>query len=151
MGTEKDFEELLKLFNRNKVKYCIIGAYAVGFYGAPRFTKDMDLLVEPDSKNARRILKSLEEFGFKSLDLKESDFTQLRKTIQLGYEPVRIDLVTSIDGCDFGKVWEKRVVGSYGRQKVFFIGLSELIKNKKKTGRGQDRVDISVLMARKNK
>ncbi len=149
MRTEKDFEELLKLFNKNKVRYCIVGAYAVGIYGAPRYTKDMDLLVEPDVKNAQRIIKALAEFGFKSLSLKEKDFTRKGKTIQLGYEPVRIDLITSIEGCDFQEVWKNRTIGTYGKQKAFFIGFDELIKNKKKTGRKQDGVDISVLMSRK--
>ena len=81
MKTEKDFEELLKLFNKNKVKYCIVGAYAVAFYAEPRYTKDMDIFVEPDKDNARRIIKSLEEFGFKSLTLKEKDFIRKRKNI----------------------------------------------------------------------
>ena len=151
MRTEKDFEELLKLFNKNKVKYCIVGAYAVGIYGAPRYTKDMDLLVEPDIANAQRIIKALNEFGFKSLGLKEKDFIQKGNIIQLGYEPVRIDLITSIKGCDFQEVWKNRTIGAYGKQKVFFIGFDELIKNKQKTGRKQDSADVSILIARKKK
>jgi len=151
MRTEKDFEELLKLFNKNKVRYCIIGAYAVGIYGAPRYTKDMDLLVEPDVENAQRIIKALTEFGFKSLGLKEKDFIQKGKIIQLGYEPVRIDLITSIKSCDFQEVWENKTIGAYGKQKAFFIGFDELIKNKQKSGRKQDNVDVSILISRKKK
>ena len=151
MKTEKDFEELLKLFNKNKVRYCIIGAYAVGLYGAPRYTKDMDLLVEPAFSNAQRIVKALAEFGFKSLGLKEKDFIQKGKTIQLGYEPVRIDLITSIEGCDFQEVWENKTIGAYGKQKAFFIGFDELIKNKKKSGRKQDSADVAILMRRRRK
>ena len=151
MRTEKDFEELLKLFNKNKVRYCIIGAYAVGIYGVPRYTKDMDLLVEPDVKNSQRIIKTLAEFGFKSLGLKEKDFIQKGKIVQLGYEPVRIDLITSIEGCDFQEVWKNKTIGTYGKQKAFFIGFDDLIKNKKKSGRKQDSVDVSVLMKRKRK
>lgn len=151
MKTEKDFEELLKLFNKNKVRYCIVGAYAVAFYAEPRYTKDMDIFVEPDKDNARRIIKSLAEFGFKSLTLEEKDLIRKGKIIQLGYEPVRIDLITSIEGCDFKEVWKNRAIGSYGKQKVIFIGFDELIKNKKKSGRKQDNVDISILMSRKKK
>ena len=58
MKTEKDFEELLKLFNKNKVRYCIIGAFAVGFHARPRYTKDMDILVEPAPENAKKIIKA---------------------------------------------------------------------------------------------
>lgn len=149
MKTEKDFEELLKLFNKNKVRYCIVGAYAVAFYAEPRYTKDMDIFVEPDKDNARRIIKSLAEFGFKSLTLEEKDLIRKGKIIQLGYEPVRIDLITSIEGCSFKEVWKNRAIGTYGKQKVIFIGFNELIKNKKKTGRKQDNVDISILMSKK--
>ncbi|MFH0764403.1 MAG: hypothetical protein V1927_05315 [Candidatus Omnitrophota bacterium] len=151
MRTEKDFEELLRLFNKNKVRYCVIGAYAVAFYAEPRYTKDMDIFVEPDKDNARRIIKSLAEFGFKSLTLKEKDLIRKGKIVQLGYEPVRIDLITSIEGCGFQEVWENRVIGNYGKQKTSFIGLKELIKNKKKSGRKQDSVDVSILMTRKRK
>ena len=151
MKTERDFEELLRLFNKNKVRYCIVGAFAVAFYGAPRYTKDMDILVEPERENAHKIIKSLTEFGFKSLNLTEKDFIKKKKTIQLGYEPVRIDLITSIEGCDFDEVWKGKKRGVYGNQKVFFIGFNELIKNKKKSGRKLDNVDISVLMSRKRK
>jgi hypothetical protein len=149
LKTEKDFEELLKLFNKNKVRYCIVGAYAVAFYAEPRYTKDMDIFVEPDKDNARRIIKSLAEFGFKSLTLEEKDLIRKGKIIQLGYEPVRIDLITSIEGCSFKEVWKNRAIGTYGKQKVIFIGFNELIKNKKKTGRKQDNVDISILMSKK--
>lgn len=151
MRTEKDFEELLKLFNKNKVRYCIVGAYAVGIYGAPRYTKDMDLLVEPCIENAQRIIKALAKFGFKSVALKEEDFIQKGKIIQLGYEPVRIDLITSIKGCDFQEIWENKIIGTYGKQKAFFIGFDELIKNKRRSGRKQDSVDVSMLMKRKRK
>lgn len=147
MKVEKDYEELLKLFNKNKVRYCIIGAYAVAFYAEPRYTKDMDILVEPDIENARKIIKSLNEFGFKSLGLTERDFSQKRKIIQLGYEPVRVDIITSIEGCSFNEVWKGKTSGAYGRQKVYFIGIDELIKNKKASRRKQDKVDLDILLS----
>jgi len=145
MKVEKDYEELLRLFNKNNVKYCIVGAYAVAFYAVPRYSKDMDILIEPDVKNAKRIIKSLNEFGFKCLELTEKDFSQEGKIIQLGYEPVRVDIVTSIEGCDFKEVWKNKTCGRYGAQKVFFIGVDELIKNKKVSGRKQDEIDLDVL------
>ena len=146
MKTEQDYEELLRLFNKNKVRYCIIGAYAVAFYAKPRYTKDLDLFVEPDIENGKRILKALNEFGFKSLRLSEKDFAQKDKIIQLGYEPVRVDFVTSIQGCSFKQVWKNKITGFYGRQKVFFIGINELIKNKKISKRKQDQADLDILL-----
>lgn len=111
----------------------------------------MDILVEPNKENARRIIKSLAEFGFKIRGLEEKDFTQKGKIIQLGYEPVRVDLMTSLEGCGFREVWKNRAVGIYGKQKTFFIGLDELIKNKKKSERKKDGYDVSLLIARRKK
>jgi hypothetical protein len=146
---EKDYEDLLKLFNKNKVRYCIVGAYAVGLYAKPRYTKDMDILVEPDIKNARRIVKALNEFGFGSLRLAEEDFSQENKIIQLGYEPLRVDILTSIGGCDFRQAWRNKRVSRYGTEKVFFIGINELIRNKKASKRKQDKVDLEILLRSK--
>jgi len=145
MKVEKDYAELLRLFNKNKVKYCVVGAYAVAFYGRPRFTKDMDILVEPKAENAHRIIKSLHKFGFKDLGLTEGDFSQKDKIIQLGYEPLRIDILTSIEGVSFREVWRNKKAARYGKEKVFFIGKRELIKNKKASKRKQDKVDLEIL------
>ena len=120
MRLEKDFEELLKLFNKYKVKYCIIGAYAFGFYARPRYTKDLDILVEPDMENAGKIIKALDAFGFKSLNLKKRDFSRPNKIVQLGYEPVRVDIITSIKGCNFEEVWQGKARGIYGNQKPLY-------------------------------
>ena len=146
MKVEKDYEDLLELFNKNKVRYCIIGAYAVAFYVKPRYTKDMDILVEATVDNAEKILKSLEKFGFKNAGLKKEDFIEKERIIQLGFEPIRIDLITSIEGCSFKEVWENKTVGKYGEQEVYFIGLNELIKNKKKLDRKQDQADLEILI-----
>ncbi len=152
MKTEKDYEELLKLFNRHRVKYCIIGAYAVAFYARPRYTKDMDILVEADVKNGQRIVNALNDFGFKSLGLRKEDFSVENKIIQLGYEPVRIDIITSIPGCEFKEVWRNRKIGKYGRQRVNFIGFNELLKNKRASTRRQDKLDLeNLLKSRKSR
>ena len=151
MNAEKDYEDLLRLFNRHKVRYCIVGAYAVAFYARPRYTKDMDLLVEPSPANAERILKALQEFGFRSLKLSGKDLTAERRIVQLGYEPLRIDLVTSIEGVDFQQVWKHKKQGRYGSQKAFFIGLNELIRNKKESNRRQDQADIELLRSAKRR
>lgn len=146
MKVEKDFEELLELFNKNKVKYCIVGAYAVALYAKPRYTKDMDILVEPSIKNAHKIIKSLNGFGFKNLGLAETDFSQKNKIIQLGYEPVRVDIITSIEGSSFKQIWKNKKISQYGKQKVFFIGINELIKTKKASTRKQDKLDLDILL-----
>jgi len=145
MKVEKDYEDLLRLLNKHKVRYCIVGAYAVAFYARPRYTKDMDILVEPEIDNGRRIVKALNEFGFQSLGLKEEDFSQKGMIIQLGYEPIRVDIITSINGCNFQEVWEKKQTGTYGKEEAFFISRDELIKNKEISNRKQDKVDLDIL------
>ncbi|MCK4278081.1 MAG: hypothetical protein KAW82_02695 [Desulfurellaceae bacterium] len=106
----------------------------------------MDILVEATVDNAEKILKSLEKFGFKNAGLKKEDFIEKERIIQLGFEPIRIDLITSIEGCSFKEVWENKTVGKYGEQEVYFIGLNELIKNKKKLDRKQDQADLEILL-----
>lgn len=142
---EKDFEELLQLFNKHRVKYCIVGAYAVAFHAVPRYTKDIDLLVEPNEVNGSRIVAALADFGFGQLDISPADFAVPGRFIQLGYEPVRIDLSTSISGVTFSQVWKNRVRSTIGTQKVQYIGLKELIRNKKASGRKQDLADLDIL------
>jgi len=129
----------------------VIGAFAFGFHAKPRYTKDMDILIEPEKKNAGKIIEVLIEFGFRSLDLSIEDFCEKNKFIQLGYEPVRVDLITSIKGLDFQKVWKNRVKGTYGNEKVYFIGLDDLIKAKEIAKRGQDMVDLEFLKDVKKK
>lgn len=145
MKTEKDYEEFFALLNKHRVRYCIIGSYAVAFYSNPRYTKDVDLLVEPTRQNAERLLRVLKEFGFGSLNLSERDFANKGQIIQLGYEPVRIDLITSLSGLPFGQIWKNRKRGPYGRQKVNFIDLNSLIRSKKLSGRAQDIADLEIL------
>ncbi len=145
MKVEKDYEDFLKLLNKNSVKYCIIGSFALAFHAKPRYTKDMDILVEPTKENADRVIQTLKEFGFESLDLTRDDITTRDQVIQLGYEPVRIDLVSSIAGCTFEEVWKNRVVSRYGKVKAYFISKHDLIRNKKAAGRKQDLADLDML------
>ncbi len=145
MRIEKDYEDLLKLFNKHKVRYCIIGAFAMAYYAKPRYTKDMDLFVDPELANSKRIVKALHDFGFAGLGLTAKDFCEKNRIIQLGYEPVRIDIITSISGCSFRQVWTNRKTGKYGRHKVNFISLNDLVKNKKASSRKQDKADLEIL------
>ena len=151
MKVEKDYEDLLRLFNKHKVKYCIVGAFAVAFHAKPRYTKDIDIFVSAMIENGQKIVEALEDFGFERVGLKGEDFSKPGQIIQLGYEPVRIDIVTSIDGCTFEEVWKKREQGIYGKEKVSFIGLNELIKNKKAAKRKQDEIDLDILLKAKKR
>jgi len=147
---EKGYEELFKLFNKHRVRYCIIGSYAVAFYARPRYTIAIDILIEPSVDNSRRVVRTLTEFGFGSLALSASDFRKKGNIIQLGYEPVRVDILTSLKGCSFTHAWKHREAARYGHEKVCFIGLEDLIRLKKMSKRPQDRTDLIFLLETKN-
>jgi len=145
--TEKDYEEFLELLNKHNVRYCIIGAFALAFHARPRYTKDLDILIEATTDNAKKLLVALSEFGFGSLNLSVDDFSTKGKIIQLGYEPVRIDIITSIEGLEFADIWQNRIQGSYGKQTVNFIDRKNLIRSKKLSNRAQDKADIELLLS----
>jgi hypothetical protein len=145
METQPDFRELLALFNAHHVEYLIVGGYALAFHGAPRFTGDLDIFVNPAAANAQRILTALEAFGFASVGLTLSDFERPDQVVQLGVPPVRIDLITSITGVSWDEAWAGRVTGRYGDIPVFYIGRAQFVTNKRATGRTKDVVDLEVL------
>jgi hypothetical protein len=145
MEIQPDFKELFGLFNAHSVRFIIVGSYALAFHGAPRFTGDIDVLVKPDPENAINIIKALADFGFGSLGLKEGDFTSPDKIIQLGFPPVRIDLITSISGVDWESAEKGCVSGYYGDIPVRFLGKKEFIANKKSTNRKKDIADLEAL------
>lgn len=145
MEVQKDFRDLLALFNVHKVEYLIVGGYALAFHGAPRFTGDIDIFVEPNAHNAERILKALIEFGFGSLNLTVEDFSSPDKVVQLGVPPVRVDLVTAITGVSWEKAFDGRTPGIYGDISVNFIGRSEFVANKRAVGRKKDLADLEAL------
>jgi hypothetical protein len=144
-AVHKDFEELFECLHQREVKALIVGAHAVAFHAKPRYTKDVDVLVEPSVGNARRLLQALDDFGFGSLDLTVDDFSRPGQIIQLGIEPNRVDFITSLAGLSFDEAWAGRVAGSYGRRPVFYLGLAELKRAKKAAGRPQDLADLEWL------
>jgi predicted nucleotidyltransferase len=141
----QDFREFIELLIKNKAEYLIVGGYAVGIHGHPRYTGDLDIWLNPTPQNAEQILKSVNEFGFSSFKLTLEDFTKPGNVIQLGYPPFRIDLLTEIDGVTFEDCYKNRKEVTIEELKVNFIGYNDLLKNKKETGRPRDIDDIDNL------
>jgi len=140
----KDFREFIALLNSNGVKFLIVGCHAVAFHGHPRFTGDLDIWVAIDPANARRIQKVLIEFGFGRL-FDAKDFEIPGYAIQLGRPPYRIDILTSIDKGDFKRAYAGKKAITIAGLKLPFIGLKELIVNKRAAGRPQDSADVDKL------
>ncbi len=145
MILDRNFKEFLQLLNKNKVKYLVVGGYAVALHGHPRYTKDLDIWIYVNSENAERIIGTLNEFGFSSLNLRANDFLTYGNIIQLGSPPVRIDLLTSVDGVEFDSCYESKFAVEIDDISVDFISLENLKKNKKGSGRHQDLADLENL------
>ncbi|MGB5216706.1 MAG: hypothetical protein WBN66_00270 [Smithella sp.] len=145
MEAQKDFKELLELFNGHKVEYMIVGAYALAYHGAPRFTGDIDIFVKPSLDNAQRILSALSDFGFGALNLTIDDFQNPDSVVQLGVPPVRIDIITSITGVTWQESDKGKLEGVYGDIPVYFLGREQYIANKRAIGRKKDLADLESL------
>ena len=141
----QDFKEFIELLIKNKAEYLIVGGYAVGVHGHPRYTGDLDIWLNPSQQNAELILKSVNDFGFSSFNLTVSDFTKPGNVIQLGYPPLRIDLLTAIDGVTFEECFQNMRQVAIENLSVNFIGYSDLLKNKRESGRLKDFDDIGNL------
>jgi len=145
MEIQKDFKELLALFNEHKIEYIIVGAYALAYHGVPRFTGDIDIFVRPSPENAQKILSALADFGFGSQDLTTEDFKNPDYVVQLGVPPVRIDIITSITGVGWEDADKGKREGLYGNVLVFFLGREQYIANKRALGRKKDLADLESL------
>lgn len=141
----KDFKEFAELLNANGVEYLIVGGYALMVHGYPRFTGDIDFWIDPGTRNVRALLQALAQFGFDSVGLTEADFLRPDAVIQLGYPPARIDLMTAIDGVEFGEAFAHRAVVAVQGVELSFISRADLIRNKASTGRPKDLSDVQAL------
>ena len=133
------------MLNAHKVEYLLIGGYAVNYHGYPRATADMDLWVAVNPTNANRVVAALKEFGFDLPDLSPELFLHAWQIIRLGMPPVRIEIATTISGVDFAECYAERVEDTLDGVLVNLIGLHDLKRNKKASGRHQDLADLEHL------
>ncbi len=148
MPLNKDLREFVALLNSNEVEYLVVGAFAVAYYGYPRYTGDLDLFFRASEHNVQRILRTLAEFGFGGLGICAEDLLSAGKVIQLGVNPNRIDLLNSISGVSFEDAWAAREDGKLDGITTLFIGWRALIRNKQSTGRSKDLGDADELKKR---
>ena len=145
MVLSKDLREFLKLLNENKVRYLIVGGYALALHGHPRYTKDLDLWIWISKENAEKLLKTFDDFGFSSLDFKIEDILNPENVIQLGVPPNRIDIITDLTGVEFESCYSSKNQITVDEIEIPFIDLENLKKNKKAVGRYQDLADLENL------
>ena len=145
MKLDQDLREFIELLNARNVRYLVVGAYALAFHGRPRYTGDIDFFVQPSAQNAELVAKIIEEFGFAGLGIVAADLSVDDQVIQLGVEPNRIDLMTSISDVSFEEAWNTREYGEIDGLKVPFISRELLKRNKTAVGRKQDLADLDHL------
>ena len=126
---DRDFFDLLSAFNDAGARYLIVGAHALAVHGRSRATKDLDVWVASDNDNAKRVYAALARFGAPLGDVRTADFTAPDVVFQIGVAPIRIDVMTTIDGVEFDDAWNVRTT----------------IANKRAVGRPQDLADIAAL------
>ncbi|MDE3245142.1 MAG: hypothetical protein KGN80_03565 [Acidobacteriota bacterium] len=145
MAVNPDFRDLFATLNGAGAEYLVIGAHALAVHGAPRFTKDLDLLVGCDEANAQRVWRALEQFGAPLGSLRPVDLGTPGLMFQMGIAPNRIDILTSADGLEFESAWNNKIESRYGDQPIWILGRQDLLTNKAATGRAQDLADIEAL------
>lgn len=145
MLVNPDFSDLFSALNAAKARYLLVGGYAFSFHAEPRYTKDLDIWVDPTEENADAVWRALAAFGAPMSEISREDLATAGMVFQLGVPPNRIDTVTSIDGVSFADAWEGRVETLYADQPIHVIGKAALIQNKRAAGRRQDLIDVERL------
>ena len=144
-----DFKELLKIFDREKVKYLIVVGYAVAKHAEPRYTKDLDIWISNTRQNAERVYLALKEFGAPLTNITIEDFTVPTLVFQVGIEPSRIDILMGLKELNFDDCWERKATAMISGMEVYFISLDDLIVNKRIAARPQDLRDAEILELKK--
>ena len=149
MGTSllpSDFKDFLRLLNSKQVEYLLIGGYAVGYYGYPRATADIDIWIAINQTNAGKVVDVIQEFFGSSVENVTPElFLQENKVLRMGVPPFRIEVLTTIDGVDFETCYAERVRDLLDDIKVNIISLKHLKLNKQASGRLKDLTDLSNL------
>ena len=145
MILNKNFREFIALLEKHGVKYLVVGGYAVGFHGFPRYTGDLDIFVGVSERNASGIIAAFSDFGFSDIGLRESDFLEKETIVEIGREPMKIQVLTGIDGVTFDACYRRKVFFDDGQTVIPFISLGDLIANKDAAPRPKDKIDLEEL------
>ncbi len=143
-----DFKDLLCVLNAHKVKYLVVGGYAVAEHAQPRATKDLDILIQPAPKNSEALFRALQEFGAPLRKFTPENFIEKGSFFTMGVPPVAIDILPEIKGVAFESAWKRRVTRLVDAElglRVHFISRADLIAAKLAAGRKKDIADVAAL------
>jgi len=139
----EDFKEFIQCLNANNVKYLLVGGWAVGIYGNPRATKDIDFLISKDNKNLYNLDKALAEFGAPPLDINE--LSVKGNGVRFGQSPLMVEIINDASGIDIENCYARREIISVDSFEISVISKKDLIINKKAAGRLRDLADVEIL------
>ncbi len=145
MDLAPDFEEFIGSLIAHGVEFLVVGAYALAFHGAPRFTGDLDVLVRPTLENAANVLAAVRAFGFPADELRPNDLIDPRRILEMGVEPVQIHVMSAISVVSWEEAWQSRAPGTCGGHSVAFLGRDAFLRNKRAAGRPKDLADVDAL------
>ena len=140
-----DYKDMLQVLLDNNVKFLLVGAYAMGAHGYPRATGDMDIWIEPTNENSVKVYRSMKAFGAPLHEIDEKTFAKPDIVFQIGVAPRRIDIITAISGVGFDDAYQQRQILEMEGLSIPILSLSDLIRNKRATGRDKDRLDADHL------
>jgi hypothetical protein len=141
MYLNQEYRDMIEIFNEQGVKYLVVGAYAMSTFGYSRSTYDIDLWIEKQKGNVQKVLMAFEEFGL-PFEISEEDLTKNNSIIQIGVAPIRIDILTDIDGVNFDEAYKKKIEHNFGELVASVINIDDIIKNKTASNRAKDKIDI---------
>jgi len=150
MNGNPDFRDLLQCLNGAGAKYLIVGAYAVIYHTEPRYTKDLDIWIEPSPENALKVWNALARFGAPLENLTIGDLSNPEMIYQIGIEPNRFDIIMDVEGLRFSDAWQDRATSAYDDQPIYILSRDDTIRAKKASGRPQDLLDVQRLEEGKN-
>jgi len=145
----KDYKDILRALNDEKVSFLLVGAYAMAAHGYPRATMDIDLWVMPSKRNAQAVMRALRRFGAPMTDVTHEDFQQEGAIFQIGVAPRRIDIITTASGLRFEAAYDRSLAVTIEGMVVHVPSLDDLICNKMASGRTKDLADAEALEALK--
>lgn len=151
MNLNKDFLDFIELLNTHKVEYMVVGGYAVGLHGHPRYTGDLDIWIKRSDENVDNLLKTIKDFGGPLAHIDKSQLMQNATKqnpspgISFGRDPIRIEVITTIDGVDFDDCFLRALTKEITGVPLRYIHFNDLKINKMSTGRAQDKADIEAL------
>ena len=140
-----DFKDLLSCLSEVDAQYIVVGAHALAAHGHVRATKDIDIWINPTQENASRVYKALAKFGAPLGELTVEDLATPGIIFQIGVAPIRIDIITRIDGVEFDEAWESKLATAIDEMEVNILSREHLLQNKRAAGRLQDLADVETL------